>query len=112
MRELTKDEEAFMHFVLGKVNSNLHIPKIVVEMKDGGMGSLSFDLDGTESRFDQVVGGEFTDVDGTLVDFEVTVTSKGALFELDFWKVDFSPLVRFPKTNEIRIRTTDTASPS
>jgi len=110
MRELYKYEEEFIQFLLNKTNNKIYIPKTVIVMKDGDMGSISFDLNSTESRFDQIAGGDFIDEDGKLVDFELTVNSKGELFELDFWKVDFRPLASYPKANMIRLRTTKTIS--
>lgn len=76
---------------------------MVRPLKDGGMGSISFDLKGLRKRASQIIGGSFMDADGVLVDFELTADENNELFELDLWKVDFSRLLRYPQLNEIKI---------
>ncbi|PQB06088.1 hypothetical protein BST85_13370 [Aureitalea marina] len=76
---------------------------MVLSMKDGNMGSISFDITGEQSRAKQLVAGWFTDSDGTHVDFELTIDKQGSLYELDIWKVDFSPLTSLPNEDEIKI---------
>jgi hypothetical protein len=71
---------------------------IVQYMNDGLMGSLRFwQKDGEKRRFGGIpVEAHFRDEDGMLVMAAVIVDKSGALFELDLWKVDFSPLRRIP----------------
>ena len=78
-------------------------------MKDGRMGSISFDLKGDQSRTRQIIAGNFKDKDGVIVDFELTADNEGNLFELDIWKVDFSPLISLPNEKEIKITATTKA---
>lgn len=70
----------------------------VEEMNDGGMGSLRFyTSDVRPRRFgEQLVGKEFVDSDGIPVMVAVNLDEHGDLYELDIWKVDFSPLKQFP----------------
>lgn len=74
-------------------------------MKDGEMGSISFDLKGTHQRETQITAGNFYDLDGTMVDFELTADKEGNLYELDLWKTDFSKIIALPEPNEIKITT-------
>ncbi len=91
--------------LLKKLSNDLYeIPKQVADLKDGGMGSITFDIEKTESRFKQVAAAEYRDFDGVLVDIELTIDKNGKLFELDFWKVDFSPLQVYPTFEKIRIK--------
>lgn len=80
---------------------------LVTEISDGGMGSLLLvpkDLVGVSRSFGQQVAlGEFTDSDGTLVSVALNVDRQGRLYELDVWKVDFSPLVAWPDPSQIRV---------
>ncbi len=76
-------------------NGQFEIPQIVRELNDGRMGSISFDLEKSQSRNKQIISAEYTDTDGVLVDIELTCDNNGKLFELDFWKIDFSPLILF-----------------
>jgi len=83
--------------LLGSLN-NL----VVEEMNDGGMGSLRFYKPDAEKH--KRLGGllaekEFVDIDGTPVMAAVNLDDHGELFELDIWKVDFSPVKQFPDIN-------------
>ena len=74
---------------------------LVVEMRDGGMGSIKF-LNGGHRRFRPIAETEYVDDDGVLVSIELNVDEKDELFELDFWKVDFSPLRRYPNPEDLK----------
>jgi len=81
----------------------IEIPENVRELNDGKMGSISFDLKNENLRFKSVVVAEYIDSDGVLVDIELTIDKKGNLFEFDFWKVNFEPLVLYPIFENIEI---------
>ncbi len=103
MREISKLELKLVSYLLEKAGKQLHIPKMVRPLKDGGMGSISFDLVGVRKRRTKIIGGSFIDSDDILVDFELTSDENNELYELEFWKVDFSRLLRYPQWNEIRL---------
>lgn len=68
---------------------------LVEPTDDGGMGSLAFAphgrrLGGTVSEC------QFTDADGVLVHAALNLDVDGRPLELDIWKVNFEPLVRWP----------------
>ena len=86
-------------------NGQFDIPQMVRELNDGGMGSISFDLENLQSRKKQIIFAEYIDKDGILVDIELTCDNNGELYELDFWKVDFSPLISFPHFENLKLRT-------
>jgi hypothetical protein len=72
----------------------------VRELDDGGMGSLRI-LHGDlveEDRvmLERVAERQFCDVDGVPILVSINVDLQGRLFELDVWKADFSPVIRFP----------------
>lgn len=73
--------------------------RLVEDMNDSGMRSVRFRAaDNRHRRFGQKIAeAEFTDEDGTLVSAVVNVDQNGELLELDIWKVDFSPLKRYPR---------------
>jgi hypothetical protein len=70
-------------------------------MADGGMGSLLLCPHGAVDparRFGQEVSQwQFTDEDGVEVLASLNLDTNGELFELDVWKTDFNPLIRFPE---------------
>ncbi len=101
MRPIRENEKKLIRFLAGP---NLEIPELVVDLKDGGMGSIKFDLTKKENRVNQIAAAVFTDKDGVLVDIELTSDKAGNLFELDFWKVDFSELVRYPQIENLKIK--------
>ena len=76
----------------------------VVDMQDGGMGSIRFV--GSEARtFGKVAAeAQYVDSDGVLVLITVNTDKENQLFEVDFWKVDFSPLKRYPKYSELAVK--------
>ena len=83
------------------------LPKsLVEEMKDGGMGSLRFkDTNNQERTFGKKIAeAEFTDEDGVLVSVVVNLDNSDEILELDLWKVDFSPLKRYPRPEELRMK--------
>jgi hypothetical protein len=77
---------------------------LVEEMKDGGMGSLQFvNSSAGARRLGSAIGEAwFKDADGVPACAQLTSDQDGRLFELDVWKVDFSPLRRIPPVSEIR----------
>ncbi len=79
---------------------------IVEDMKDGGMGSLRFkDAGDRVQRFGKKIAeAEFTDEDGVPVSAVVNLDQNDKLFELDLWKMDFSPLKRYPQPQELRLK--------
>jgi|GEM_PF-6045057 len=85
------------------INGLFEIPELVRDMNDGEMGSISFDIDKRQSRNEQVSAAKYID-DGVLVDIELTIDEKGNLFELDFWKVDVSPLKVYPAIEGLKTK--------
>ena len=77
----------------------------VQDMPDGGMGSIQFVQGSPEQRIfgEQIAEGLFHDADGVPVSVALNVDQFDDLFELDLWKVDFSPLIRYPDADEVEI---------
>jgi len=78
---------------------------LVVDMSDGGMGSIRFYAPETKGRlYGSTIGeGTFLDQDGILVSVALNLDQFGNLFELDMWKVDFSPLLGYPDPRDFKI---------
>ncbi len=74
---------------------------LVTPMDDGGMGSLILTEENSLNRqrfYGRTVSElEYKDADNVTVIISLNIDDKGKLYELDFWKVDFSPLIEFPK---------------
>ena len=76
----------------------------VDDMQDGGMGSIRF-LTSTERERKMgrvLVEAEYIDEDGVLVSIAVNCDQNDNLYEMDLWKVDFSPLKRYPAPSDLK----------
>ena len=70
----------------------------VKSMKDGGMGSLRFITNTTNPKLSSVAAEcLFHDSDGIKVSATLNLDQNGQLFELDIWKVNFDPLLKWPQ---------------
>jgi len=81
----------------------------VSDMSDGGMGSIRFVLGSDENRILGAAAGEaeWEDADRVPVTAVLNLDANGNLYELDIWKVDFTPLLRYPDEAQLqRILTT------
>ena len=75
----------------------------VTSMEDGGMGSLTIGPVSEQRRFgSQAAECEFDDSDGVLVSATLNLDQSGHLYEIDVWRVDFSPLQQWPTRAAIR----------
>ena len=99
----TKEEQMLLKFLIKKASINFldDLKNLLVrEMEDGGMGSLSLIPKGLENEKraigEQVSEYQFNDEDGVTVLATLYVDTLERLFEMDVWKVNFSPLIRFP----------------
>lgn len=78
---------------------------LVEDIQDGGMGSIRFLPPCHSARhFGKAIAqAEYIDEDGVLVSIVINVDEEDVLYEVDFWKVDFSQLKRYPRTSENKI---------
>ncbi len=76
----------------------------VVDMSDGGMGSVKFIIPDGRSLGMTLVEADYLDEDGVLVSIAVNADDQGGLYEVDFWKTDFSPLKQFPRPELVKIK--------
>ena len=71
-------------------------------MIDGGIGSIRFVGSGPERHLGEVIAeAEYTDDDGVVVSIALNTDTNGRLYEVDFWKVDFSS-----SPSDLRIKST------
>ena len=80
---------------------------LVEDMQDGGMGSIRFLTPEHAARhFGKAIAqAEYIDGDGVPVSIVMNVDGENELYEVDFWKVDFSPLKHYPRASDIKIET-------
>ena len=111
LRDLTESERRLITKILADSNCEQSVlnqlsSAQVIELNDGGMGSLRFAReDGKKHRLGKTVSqAEFVDEDGVTVSVTINLDEDGYLFELDVWKVDFSPLKRWPRSKDIVVK--------
>jgi len=112
LRDLSKQEKAVIAGLLqGKAETLRYLPSLeglfVAAMNDGGMRSLLLVPKGSEglerSMGKEIASGEFVDGDGVLVSVTLNVDREGRLYELDVWKVNFTPVSCWPNPTAIKI---------
>lgn len=73
----------------------------VVDMQDGGMASIRF-VQQVPQRYGKTLAeAYFMDEDGVPVSIVLNVDKQGDLLELDFRKVDFTPLRHYPLPSKV-----------
>ena len=115
LRRLTDAEKGVLSALLQHApQKNYDLSDMVVEdMRDGAMGSIRFSTGIHKDK--RVIGrslveAHYQDSDGVIVSISLNIDSKGQLYELDFWKVDFAPIRQYPKPEQLRFETTSLKS--
>ncbi len=70
-------------------------------LHDGGMGSIAFVSSENPVMGRELISAGYLDSDDVLVSISINLDKQNDLFEVDFWKVDFSPLLRYPKPEDL-----------
>ena len=102
-RPLRQEEKSLIESLLGREFAiNLDAIK-VFDLDDGGMGSVRFENERSSARIfgSELARSSFLDSDGVTVSITVNADQNGKIFEIDFWKVDFTPLVAYPRTDQL-----------
>lgn len=103
-RPIREEEKQLLQFLLAKINSNeteYPIPAVVEEYEGSHMGSINLDNPNTDAYDSDLIQAEYTDADKIPVVLNLTKDKEGKLLDLDFWKSDFSALVKYPKPEEL-----------
>jgi hypothetical protein len=99
-----KDEEKILiqHLLqLAGADEMFSIPNLVEDLNDGGIGSIQLSRKGRHSG--ELILVQYYDTDEQLVLIGLSKNEYGELFDLDFWKVTFNPLIRYPKPENLKI---------
>ena len=103
IRPIRQNEIDLIHFLLSKLNldpQDYPISEQVDEYEGGKMGSIS--LGGKVDAYDgDLIQAEYVDTDGTPVVITLTKDNQNHLLDLDFWKVDFSKLINYPRPDQL-----------
>lgn len=111
-RTLKAEEKDFLLAIIGEDDpKSIGLGQLdlifVQELSDGHMGSIRLIqsvFKNTNRQFDRKWKEvQFYDDDGVLVLTSILLDKNSCAFELEIWKTDFNPLIRFPKKEEISI---------
>ena len=105
-RKIRQNERDLIVFLLERLNLNVAdypINEDVFEYEGGKMGSISLN-NNPDSYAGDLIQVEYIDTDNTPVMITLTHDTEGQLLDLDFWKTDFSKLLKYPIVSEITLR--------
>jgi hypothetical protein len=93
MRNLNSTEITIITKLLKIAKLEIDVTQLLVNpMNDGGMRSLAIGENYDSRQLgEEVAEYMFKDIDGTPVSAALNIDQQGNLYELDIWKVDFSP---------------------
>ena len=103
-RKIRENERILIIFLLEKLSLNTEqypINEDVEEYEGGKMGSISIGNPDISVYKDDLIQAKYIDSDGTEVMITLTQCAKNQLLDLDFWKIDFSKLITYPKPNDL-----------
>lgn len=102
-RKIRENEKQLIIYLLEKLNLNVidyPINEDVFEYEGGKMGSISLNNNPVAYSGD-LIQVEYIDADNTPVMITLTHDAERQLLDLDFWKTDFSKLLKYPTLDEI-----------
>jgi hypothetical protein len=105
-RKIRENEKELIVFLLEKLNLNVAdypINEDVFEYEGGKMGSISLN-NNPDAYAGDLIQVEYIDADNTPVMITLTHDTEGQLLDLDFWKTDFSKLLKYPTLSEIKLQ--------
>jgi hypothetical protein len=101
-RAIRQDEFELVSYLLQLIKDRpeISIPKLVSDLDDGGMGSIRFDLGDKRQFGNELIQVNYVDDEGIDVIISLYLDDQNDLFELEFWKVNFNELKRYPKPKD------------
>ncbi len=103
-RVIRQNEKDLIIFLLSKINENTEkypIHEMVEEYEGGIMGSISMGDPEICPYLGDLIQVKYIDSDGKEVVITLTQDLNYQLLDLDFWKVDFTKLLRYPTAQDL-----------
>jgi hypothetical protein len=103
LRPIKIKEKLLIEFLLKKCElnpSDYVISELVDDYENAKMGSIGLGQPNVEYAGD-IIQAEYTDTDLVQVVITLTKDTDNQLLDLDFWKVDFSKLIKYPSPEEL-----------
>ncbi|PWJ42264.1 DUF6984 family protein [Sediminitomix flava] len=105
-REIREEEMILVKHLLtlaGEDPEKYEISTSVDEYEGGKMGSINITDDKKAPYGGDFVQVNYIDSDDTPVVITLTKNTLGEVLDMDFWKKDFSKLLRYPKPEQVEI---------
>lgn len=105
-RKIREEEKAFILFLLAECGVNEQTYPVageVYEYEGGIMGSINLAGSDPDQYAGDLIQVEYTDSDQVEVIITLTRDKNNHLLDLDFWKADFSKLIRYPVPGQVTI---------
>ena len=77
------------------------ISKTAFEYEGGKMGSINLVIENQGDYKGDIAIAQYIDSDGIIVMITLTIDSNDNLLDLDFWKVNFEKLEKYPEPEEL-----------
>lgn len=103
-RKIKPEEIDLIAFLLNKVGLSTDeypIADLVDEYEGYVMGSIGLGDPVVSPYAGDLIQAKYIDSDGKDVAITLTMDENGQLLDLDFWKVDFSKLIAYPKPENL-----------
>jgi hypothetical protein len=103
VRPIKPEERELIQHLLQLVQGNEHykIPDEVENLGEGGLGGIQLSSKGEHTT--DLVEASYFDEDRKKVLITLTANQHGELYDLDIWKMDFSPLRRYPTPDKVTL---------
>jgi hypothetical protein len=103
LRPIKPEERELISHLLRLVQGEerYKIPDEVENLGEGGLGGIQ--LSGKGDPAADLVEATYFDEDRRKVLITLTVNEHGELYDLDIWKMDFSPLRRYPTPDKVTL---------
>jgi hypothetical protein len=98
-----KDLILFLLLKAGLKTENYDLPENVEEYEGYVMGSIGLGNPDIAAYDGDIIQAKYLDTDNIPVIITLTKDTNGQLLDLDFWKEDFSKLLKYPLPSELAI---------
>ncbi|MDZ4756531.1 MAG: hypothetical protein SGJ10_00145 [Bacteroidota bacterium] len=104
IRDEEKNLIVYLLYTLELSITDYPINEYVEEYGEPGMGSIGMAANEASEYDGDLAQAEYIDSDNTPVIITLTKDKNNRLLDLDFWKLDFSKLITYPKPENIILK--------
>lgn len=99
LRPIKAEERALIEHLLGFLKNG---DRYMIPQEVGNLGEVGIQLSSRGEHKDDLVEADYKDSDGREVFITLTINQYDELFELDFWKTDFSSMKVYPAPDKVK----------